>query len=150
MPYKSLEARNRITEEQLAPHIRRRLMGAAVVYGDYGAGEGCYIELAETVQVGDAIAIDENGKGVKAGAQEAVAITSSGGEVGEYAKLEFYKIRSERYNLAKGHIVWLSEGEVNVTTELPGFNEGDMVQRLGVAISEKEMIIIMTHGRVVK
>jgi hypothetical protein len=49
MPYKSLEARNKNNgEEQLAPHLRRRLMGAAVAYGDYGAGgEGYYIELAE-------------------------------------------------------------------------------------------------------
>jgi hypothetical protein len=96
------------------------------------------------------VAIDENGKGVKAGAVEAVGITSSEETLVRMRLLEFYKIRSDRYNFTKGQIVWLSEGEVNVTTELPEFHEGELVQRLGVAISENEMIIIMTHGRVVR
>lgn len=148
MPYKSLNNRSVLTREQLQPDLRGKVFGS-LVYGDLGSGIGYYIELAAELEPGDAISIDDDGKGIKAGLREAVAFTDTGGEIGSFVRLEVNKISSDRYNFVQGRAVWLKIADVNVTTNIPAFSDGDLVQRLGIATSTNEMIVLIAPARAV-
>lgn len=153
MPYKNAIKRRSVREDDLAPHI---LAGGASVniYGSTENDNYIYIELSGMIKAGDAIAVDEFGKGTKAGDLEAIGIAYSDGELGQRIRIERTIMQSDRYEFEAGQDVWLKkttvEGDLNMSSEIAFVETGVNIQYIGKAIAVDTILInIADFGTVI-
>jgi hypothetical protein len=133
---------NHITERMLPPHLRRRPKTIkntniitskfdSTIYDEYTAGEA--------ITAGNAVHIAADGLAYKAdntASKSAIGFAAADAAVNGKVYLQTSRqIVVSSAGFAVGQKVFLSTGSINISTNIQGLANNNLVQRLGTAIS---------------
>ena len=148
--------RGKITESMLPRYLRKKNSRGAGVLSVVNESIMTVV-LAEDIGAGIAVNIATDGFGYIASVlstddKPATAITIASGTTGQKVQIETTSelpVSIPGANFTKGNTVWLGANGT-LTTDVPAFNSGDRVQRLGVAYSSSKIILRIEISRTIR